>query len=169
METTIFKTAAIENRIFSTEFNYSALPDVMSYKNRDLVERLEKKLDLSHVDAELLFSDLLKFLALCGLQDRGIGNIDLVPPKMIDEAWHNFLLFSRDYDRFCHRYFGCFVHHQPSTSLSPLRGNRIPQTIALAAEVFGESLSKNWSKHWLGNKSTNDCDGGTTNCQACYK
>ena len=39
---------------------------------------------------------------------------------VIDEMWHVFLLFSRDYAEFCSRYFPEFVHHvpKPSTELS---------------------------------------------------
>jgi hypothetical protein len=34
---------------------------------------------------------------------------------VIDMMWHTFLLFTRDYARFCRTYFGFFVHHQPRT------------------------------------------------------
>jgi hypothetical protein len=33
----------------------------------------------------------------------------------IDEMWHTFVLFTKDYAAFCERYFGHFVHHVPTT------------------------------------------------------
>jgi hypothetical protein len=34
---------------------------------------------------------------------------------ILDEMWHNFVLFTRDYIQFCHDHFGRFVHHLPAT------------------------------------------------------
>jgi len=32
----------------------------------------------------------------------------------IDEMWHTFILFTRDYAAFCEGHFGCFLHHVPN-------------------------------------------------------
>lgn len=160
--------AGITEDVLVRGFRYDRLAEVMEYENVDVVERLEKKLGLGHDDAELLFKDMLGFLALCGLRERH-ARVPLVPPKMIDEAWHHFLLFSEAYADFCSRFFGFFLHHQPSTSRTPLRGNGILTTIALADEIFGDK-SKNWSKKWS-ESDTEDCEdcNCNTNCQVCYK
>ena len=133
----------------------------LSYKNHDVVERIEKKLRLSNEAATLLFNDTVKFLALAALEE---GN-GLVPPKAIDEAWHHFLLFTYEYADFCENYFGTFLHHVPSTSRSQPRGNLIPDTVKLAETFFGP-LSENWSSDWRPEHS--ECSG-TTNCQVCYR
>ena len=138
---------------------------VIAYRNEDVVERLQRKMNLGREEADVLFTDLLKFLALCGVRRLHATEYSLVPPKNIDEAWHHFLLFTREYADFCMEFFGAFIHHQPSTSRTQLRGNRIPDAIALAEDVFG-SVSSNWSSHWL--ESAEEC-GGSTNCQVCYK
>jgi hypothetical protein len=151
---------------------YDWMPSVLAYRNEDLIERLEKKLKLSHDDASVLFNDLLRFLAMCGLRGDVYMATPLVPPKAIDEAWHHFLLFTEEYATFCEEYFGGFLHHKPSTSRTELRGSKIPETIALAKALFGET-SKNWSKNWLysdpaDSGGADDC-GGSTNCQVCYR
>jgi hypothetical protein len=141
----------------SGEYSVPAL----GYRNRDVVERLVKKLGLTTDAATLLFADTLKFLSLAAFNE-GHG---LVPPKAIDDAWHHFLLFTKDYAEFCEEYFGTFLHHVPSTSRSEPRGDRIPDTIALAEKYFGP-LSENWTSVWQ--RDDGQCSG-TTNCQVCYK
>jgi hypothetical protein len=133
----------------------------LQYKNPDVVERLQKKLSLTNEAANLLFKDTLKFLSLAALEE-GYG---LVPPQAIDAAWHHFILFTRDYSEFCDQYFGAFLHHVPSTSRTDPRGDRIPDTAALAEKFFGP-LSENWASVWR--PEDGQCSG-TTNCQVCYR
>ena len=35
---------------------------------------------------------------------------------VIDEMWHNFILFTKDYCEFCENIFGKYLHHSPSTA-----------------------------------------------------
>ena len=34
----------------------------------------------------------------------------------IDDMWHTFLLFTKDYMYFCSKYLGQYFHHSPTTS-----------------------------------------------------
>ena len=36
-----------------------------------------------------------------------------MPSRVVDEAWHEFITFTRAYDEFCQRAFGRFLHHEP--------------------------------------------------------
>jgi hypothetical protein len=36
-----------------------------------------------------------------------------MPSRVVDEAWHEFITFTRAYQEFCQRAFGRFLHHQP--------------------------------------------------------
>ena len=36
-----------------------------------------------------------------------------MPSRVVDEAWHEFITFTRAYDTFCQRAFGRFLHHEP--------------------------------------------------------
>ena len=42
----------------------------------------------------------------------------LISPELelIDEMWHCFLMFTREYTAFCHDYLGRVIHHVPMTS-----------------------------------------------------
>lgn len=41
-----------------------------------------------------------------------------MPSQVVDDAWHEFILFTRQYDRFCRHAFGRFLHHTPAEAMS---------------------------------------------------
>jgi hypothetical protein len=65
----------------------------------------------------------------CALVSRGLrqyflaylmGNHQFVsmPSVIVDDLWHEFILYTREYQRFCRRAFGGFLHHAPAAILS---------------------------------------------------
>jgi hypothetical protein len=65
----------------------------------------------------------------CALVSRGLrqffvaylmsgGKFVSMPSQIVDELWHEFILYTRDYDQFCMRAFGDFMHHTPAVALS---------------------------------------------------
>jgi len=117
--------------------------EVIAYQLPELVERFENKLKLKNVEAKLLFADLLQFLFLCG---SNLGRGPLAPPPKIDDAWHEFLMFTGQYADFCYKYFGGFIHHVPQNRAQKAlkRGfRRAARAAELAHAEFGQ-LSSNW-------------------------
>lgn len=133
--------------------------EVLMYEHFGLVERIEKKEGLSHMEAKVLFKDLLLFLAMCSIIDTGKPKVVLAPPAAIDNAWHHFILFTEDYAAFCDNYFGRFIHHRPATSRDVMPGDLAVKTRALAEKLYGE-LSLNWRC-----SSEADCSP-STNCES---
>ncbi len=41
-----------------------------------------------------------------------------MPSQAADDLWHEFILYTKAYDAFCQRAFGCFLHHTPAAVLS---------------------------------------------------
>ncbi len=41
-----------------------------------------------------------------------------MPSQAVDVAWHEFILFTHDYEKFCHQSFGHFLHHTPAEAMS---------------------------------------------------
>ena len=41
-----------------------------------------------------------------------------MPSQAVDDAWHEFSLFTRQYDSFCRHAFGRFLHHTPAEAMS---------------------------------------------------
>jgi hypothetical protein len=92
------------------------LSSVLIYRNKNLIDAFIVAYDVSYEVAEDIFEQMLKFLWLSQskLRKHHLGVIDN-PILIIDEMWHMFLLFTRDYSHFCMKYFGRFIHHVPIT------------------------------------------------------
>jgi hypothetical protein len=137
----------------------ASLNDLMEFQHGRLLGRLQKKLGIDTEDAQDLFEDLKRFLFIAGTTKE-----PMAPPERIDEAWHHFILFTRDYEDFCEKFFGKFIHHKPygPEEIAANDGSIIKRTIARTREVFGDVLSENWSY------AAADCDqcAGSTNCQS---
>jgi hypothetical protein len=48
-----------------------------------------------------------------------------MPSQVVDDLWHEFILYTRDYEQFCKRAFGRFMHHTPAVAMSSAAGRRI--------------------------------------------
>lgn len=60
---------------------------------------------------QLAICEYKKFMLLCS-QMPG----QTVPSTHVDTVWHMHLLYTRNYQRFCHEAIGCeFIHHQPAS------------------------------------------------------
>ena len=44
-----------------------------------------------------------------------------MPSQVADDLWHEFILYTREYESFCGRAFGGFLHHTPAVVLSEHR------------------------------------------------
>ncbi len=42
-----------------------------------------------------------------------------MPSQIADDFWHEFILYTRGYEKFCSQAFGRFLHHTPAVVLSP--------------------------------------------------
>jgi hypothetical protein len=40
-----------------------------------------------------------------------------MPSQVTDDLWHEFILYTRNYEEFCRRAFGRFMHHTPAVAL----------------------------------------------------
>jgi len=40
-----------------------------------------------------------------------------MPSQVVDDAWHEFILFTRSYERFCQQAYGKFLHHTPAEAM----------------------------------------------------
>ena len=107
-----------------------------------LLPRLCKDLQLQINQAEDVLTELIKFLYLHKLQSARF-----TPSKVVDEAWHVFLLFTRTYQEFCNTELGKFVHHEPGSedvdSKTRFKG-QYENTIEMLKRHFGEADKKWW-------------------------
>ncbi len=139
---------------------------VLAYRHPELIVRLEEKLNIPEQEASELFDDLKRFLFLCATQEERLG-----PTDRIDEAWHNFILFTKDYRNFCTDILGKFVEHVPLSTRdrSKKDGNLMHATSKLARQVFGDNLSRNWLYRIpQAGSCLSDCTrcSGSSNCKS---
>lgn len=70
-------------------------------------------------DANALFAEVKRYLVLCHVDRTRSWKMHSLS---VDEAWHQFVLFTAEYSAFCARYFGRYRHHAPSNA--PETGER---------------------------------------------
>jgi hypothetical protein len=44
-----------------------------------------------------------------------------MPSQVVDDLWHEFILYTRNYEVFCRQAFGQFLHHSPAVVLSSVK------------------------------------------------
>jgi hypothetical protein len=74
----------------------------------------ERRPELSYKDCALVAHALRQFfLAYLKSGQKFVS----MPSQVADELWHEFILYTRDYHRFCRHAFGGFLHHTPAVVL----------------------------------------------------
>lgn len=61
-----------------------------------------------------VFAGLADYFRLCHAAGR---RMVAMPSQAVDDAWHEFILFTRQYERFCRTAFGRFLHHTPAEAM----------------------------------------------------
>ncbi len=75
----------------------------------------EKYPHLSQREANQILNGLREYFHLCNIAGRRMVSM---PSQAVDVAWHEFILFTREYDRFCKQSLGRFLHHIPAEAMS---------------------------------------------------
>ncbi len=92
---------------------------VMDYPMPHVIARYCKDCNISLEDAKIYEIELKRFLILAGDSDEGIDMLS----SEVDNLWHTFLLFTREYQKFCNEMFGKFIHHDPVTDVEEVALN----------------------------------------------
>lgn len=80
---------------------------------------LEKKFldqypQLEVADAQLALRGLRDYFHIC---NQASGKGVAMPSQAVDVLWHAFLLYTREYQKFCQQAFGRFLHHTPAEAM----------------------------------------------------
>jgi hypothetical protein len=70
--------------------------------------------DLNGEQLNLVFAALRDFF---WMSHQGRRQSIAMPSKVVDDAWHEFILFTRSYKQFCHKALGRFLHHTPTEAM----------------------------------------------------
>jgi hypothetical protein len=93
----------------------ATLERALAYQNDSIPRRFVDEWDIELDESRALFDDVKRWLYLCGLDEPGLAPMIYGPLSILDEAWHNFVLFTPEYTAYCRDVFGRYIHHLPTT------------------------------------------------------
>jgi len=144
-----------KERVASPE-SIRPLHETLRYRNESVVRKFREGYAVTAAQADELFTELKRWLWL-----NATAGADTEAPELfisaeligIDEMWHTFVLFTKEYAAFCQRYFGQFLHHAPTTFEQkrrrvPLRDLR--DRSDRAADYICATLGDDTFIHWYG-------------------
>lgn len=111
------------------------LQQLLKYRNKNIISRYQSEYPHSKMTAQEALSELMKYIWLCHKHasdkksnpENELLNFRCViheEMEEIDNMWHTFLLFTKNYQDFCNQYLkGHFFHHDPL----PAKQRRISQ------------------------------------------
>jgi len=91
--------AYIENYTFSPAI-FKRVHEKHKYLNKQGLKKVE--------------GALRDYFYICSLAN---GKMVAMPSEIVDVAWHEFILFTREYEHFCKNAMGRFLHHTPTEAM----------------------------------------------------
>ncbi len=88
-----------------------SLEAVLAYENEEVIWRFYDNYEVEIEEARDIFTELKKFLFLAAKYGDRQEVFTHEALYIVDEMWHTFILFTKDYHDFCMKYFGFFLHH----------------------------------------------------------
>lgn len=112
-----------------------------------VINRMKRKQLLPECLTEDAVYEFKRLMSLCVLGHRGI----IVPCDEVDEVWHTFMLFTREYTNFCRTIAGGFIHHSPPESILPSSTGK-EDFLALYSRYFGTCFDSAIQQKYLAEK-----------------
>jgi len=144
------------------------LEEVLTYKNKYVIDRFCQLRPDAKDEADLIFDDLKRFLWLVAtLEERKKGGISVPDISfsesmiIMDDMWHAFVLWTKFYKEFCEEFFGKFIHHP--TEMPVFYKNSVQDKleeeesmniflegmITVCIEELGETVTKRWFDYYI--------------------
>lgn len=98
---------------------------------------------LGGTDWDLVEQGLREWFVCCAWRGRTVLGM---PSRIVDEAWHEFILDSLAYTRFCQGAFDGYLHHTPDEAMSMPMGDALADTVRAwdRSEMGAEAESILW-------------------------
>jgi hypothetical protein len=90
-----------------------------------IIEGFMERYSVNRVEAEEILHETKKWLWLASeniKEKKGFRLFIDNSLMIIDEMWHNFILHTRVYQKFCHEKLNLFVHHEPTPQAEKIIG-----------------------------------------------
>lgn len=139
------------------------LHKLLEYKNDNILLRYQNEYPNSMMTAKDALSELMKYIWLChkhasdkqkypedeSLHFNCVMHIEM---EEIDNMWHTFILFTKDYQNFCNDYLnGNFFHHDPLLLKQPKVSRKkyaqeLHRYLSYICKNLGEESLMKWFK-----------------------
>jgi hypothetical protein len=127
----------------------------LAYEAPFLIEKLVKDhiTDTSE-EAEALFTEVKRYFVLCRSDQSKIWEMYSL---RVDEAWHQFILFTQQYFDFCRRFYGKYIPHSPGNApeaqtRNPERASRV-SSFKLFREFYEQLFEETLPDIWYDEKN----------------
>jgi hypothetical protein len=74
----------------------------------------QRRPELNETEVDQVFEGLRDWFEVCNKAGR---RMVAMPSQAVDDAWHEFILFTRAYQEFCKKALGRFLHHTPAEAM----------------------------------------------------
>lgn len=81
-----------------------------------IIKRCKKDHNYTDEDMFILEREFKRYMAISQNDKQGKRGFGMYS-KDVDNLWHTYILFTKDYAAFCERNFGRFIHHIPEITL----------------------------------------------------
>lgn len=136
----------------------ATIAKIMGYPFSQVREKILLEGSVPEGTVDEAIAEFRKFLCLFAMGYRGMG----MTSREVDEVWHTFILFTKDYAQFCEQTLGVFLHHQPGIPSQPLGKEPRRRFIEAYRAEYGD-IPEIWAKD--GEQCFNTCTTPSTNCQ----
>jgi hypothetical protein len=140
---------------YAYNFHYKAkseadtIAEIMNYHMPQVIARCQKDHNYTDEDMIILEQELKRYLALSIATKRGDLGTGMYSSD-VDNLWHSFILFTKEYAGFCDKYIGFFIHHMPEIDevRSPEKQEESRKDFQAFVknyeETFGEEIHSIW-------------------------
>jgi len=103
-----------------TEQAKTVFSKISAFDFRNVLARYMSVYNASPDAANETLVELKRWLTLCVLhRDNRYAT-----GGKVDDMWHTFILFTKDYAQFCHDIAGSFIHHTPATKSDDMEAQK---------------------------------------------
>ncbi len=113
------------------------------------IDKIDHICEKYNISTEDLVNELVRFLDLIHLTSKTLS-----PSNIVDLAWHELILFTRFYEKFCKKHYSRFIHHTPSKTERP---SIYLNTMQLYIKEFGQPHPVIWGNIGQEEWELNNC------------
>jgi hypothetical protein len=150
-------TATLEDELKDYQDHLDKLEDFEAhYLEKKL---LQERVFNSREEYQEAFTEFKKYAALSNIfEGEQLGMVS----EKVDAVWHQFILFTKNYEQFCNDYLGRFLHHFPNLDKDKRDNGSVKSFRERYTQVYGK-IPEIWGLE----SNCTGSDPAPENCRIC--